>query len=108
RAVEVEVVFLDVLAVIALAVGETEQSLFEDGIVAVPQGEREAELLLIVGYAGQTVLAPAVGAGAGLIVAEVVPGVAAFAVVLADGSPLAFAEIGSPLFPGRLLRARFV
>src|SRR5258708_2622137 len=43
RAVEVEVVLLDVLAVIALAVGEAEQALFEDGIAPVPQRDREAE-----------------------------------------------------------------
>src|SRR5438094_2245483 len=83
RAVEIEVVFLDVLAVIALAVGEAEQALLHDGIDAVPEGQREAEPLLIVGDPGQAVLAPAVRARAGLIVAEVVPGVAALAVVLA-------------------------
>jgi len=36
RAVEVEIVFLDVLAVIALAVGQAEQALLENGVVAVP------------------------------------------------------------------------
>jgi hypothetical protein len=46
RAVEVEVVLLDVLAVIALAVGEAEQALLEDRILAVPQGQGEAEPLL--------------------------------------------------------------
>ena len=51
RAVEVEVVFLDVLAVIAFAVGQAEQPFLEDGILAVPQGQREAEPLLIVGDA---------------------------------------------------------
>ena len=103
RAVEVEVVLLDVLAVIALAVGQAEQALLEDRVLAVPQGEREAEPLLVVGDAGEAVLAPAVGARAGLVVGEVVPGVAAFAVVLADGPPLAFAEVGPPLLPGGLL-----
>ena len=42
RAVEVEVVFLDVFAVIALAVGQSEQPFFEDGIVAIPQRQAEA------------------------------------------------------------------
>ena len=108
RAVEVEVVFLDILAVIALAVGQAEQAFLEDRVLAVPQGEREAEPLLVVGDAGQAVLAPAIGAGAGLVVAEVVPGVAAFAVVLADGSPLAFAEVRPPFLPGGFLGTRFV
>ena len=76
---------------IALAVGQSEQPFLEDRILAVPQGKRKAEPLLIVGNAGEAILAPAIGAGAGLIVAEVIPRIAAFAVVLADGAPLAFA-----------------
>src|SRR5690348_15277920 len=98
--VEVEVVFLDVLAVIAFAVGESEQPLLEDRIVAVPQGQREAEPLLLVGHPGQPVLAPAIGAGAGLVVTEVVPRVTGLAVVLARGAPLPLAQIRSPLLPG--------
>ena len=105
RAVEVEVVFLDVLAVIAFAVGQAEQALLENRILAVPQGQREAEPLLVVGDAGQAVFAPAIGARAGLVVAEIIPGVAAFAVVLANRSPLPFAEVGAPLFPRRLVVA---
>src|SRR5262249_30627295 len=101
-AVEVEVVLLDVLPVVALAVGQAEQALFEDGVLAVPEGQGEAEALLIVGDAGQAVLAPAVGAGAGLVVGEVVPGVAAVAVVLAHGPPLPLAEVRAPLLPGDL------
>ena len=108
RAVEVEVVLLDVLAVIALAVGQPEQAFLEDRVLAVPQGQREAEPLLVVGDAGQPVFAPAVGARAGLIVGEVVPGVAAFAVVLAHGPPLPFAEVGAPFLPGSLLLPSFV
>ena len=99
RAVEVEVVLLDVLAVVALAVGEAEEPLLEDGVLAVPQGQREAEVLPVVGEAGQAVLAPAVGARAGLVVREVVPGVAALAVVLAHRAPLPLAEVGPPLLP---------
>ena len=100
RAIEVEVVLLHVLAVVALAVGQPEEPLLEDGILAVPQGQAEAEALLVVGDAGDAVFAPAVGAGAGVIVGEEVPGVARFAVVLAHRAPLAFAEIRPPLLPG--------
>ena len=48
RRIEIEVVLLDVLAVVPFAVGEAERALFQDGILAVPQSEREAEELLIV------------------------------------------------------------
>ena len=100
RAVEVEVVLLDVLPVVALAVGQAEQAFLEDRVLAVPQGQRKAEPLMVVGDPGQAVLTPAIRARAGLVVGEVVPGVAAFAVVLAHGSPLPLAEIGPPLLPG--------
>jgi hypothetical protein len=107
-AVEVEVVLLDVLAVVALAVGEPEEVLFEDGILAVPQGQREAQALFVIGQADDAVLAPAVGARAGVVVGEEVPGVAVLAVVLADRAPLPFAHVGSPFLPGDVLRAGFV
>jgi len=58
RAVGVEVVLLYILAVIALTVGQAEQTLLQDRVPAVPQGEREAELLLVVGDPGQAVLSP--------------------------------------------------
>src|SRR4029078_4304190 len=95
-------------AVVPLGVGQAEQPLLEDGVLAVPQGQREAELLFVVGDAGEAVLAPPVGPGRGLVVAEVVPGVAALAVVLADRPPLAFAQVRAPRLPGGLLVARRV
>ena len=108
RRVEVEVVLLDVLAVIPLAVGQPEQALLEDRVLPVPEREREAEELPVVGDAGQPVLAPAVGARARLVVAEVAPGVAVVAVVLADRPPLALGEVGTPLPPGHPLSARLL
>ena len=98
-AIEVEVILLHVLAVIAFAVGQPEQALLDDRILAIPKREREAEPLVIVGDPSQSVLAPVIGARARLVVAEVIPGVAVVAVILADGAPLAFAEIGPPLLP---------
>ena len=102
RGVEVVVELLDVLAVVALAVGQAEEALLEDRVAAVPQGQRQAEALLVVADAGEAVLAPAVGAAAGVVVREVVPGVAVGAVVLADGAPLPLAQVRPPA-PPRLL-----
>ena len=100
RAIDVKVVLLDVLAVIALAVGQPEQALFQDGIATVPEGEREAQLLLVVGDSGNSVFAPTIGARAGLVVGKIVPGVAVVAVVLAHGAPLPLAEVRTPFLPG--------
>jgi hypothetical protein len=62
RRVEIEVVLLDILAVVALAVGEPKEPFLNNGISPVPKGERKAELLLIVGKTRQAILAPMVGA----------------------------------------------
>ena len=77
QALEVPPVLLGVLAVIALRAGEAEHPLLEDRVLAVPEREREAELVADVRESGHPVLVPAVGAGAGVVVREVAPGVAA-------------------------------
>jgi hypothetical protein len=42
QVVEVEVILLDVLAVVALGVRQAEQTLFQDGVPPVPQGQGQA------------------------------------------------------------------
>src|SRR5689334_13011227 len=98
-AVKVEVVFLHILAVVALAVGEPEETFLENGILAVPEADCKAEDLFIIGDPRQSVFAPAVGTGTSLVVREVVPCVAVVAVVFADRAPLPFTQVRSPLFP---------
>ena len=58
---------------------------FENRGFSVPQRQREAETLTVIGNTGETVFPPTVGPGTGLVMGEVIPGVSAFAVVLADG-----------------------
>ena len=99
RGVEIVVQLLDVLAVIPFRIRQAEQPLLENRIVTVPQGQRQAEPLLIVAEARQAVFAPAIGAAAGNVVREIGPGVFVFAIVLADGSPLTLAQISAPFAP---------
>ena len=108
RAVEVEVVLLDVLAVIRFVVGEPEHALLQDRVALVPQRQRKAQTLLVVAEAAEPVLAPLVGARARLVMREVVPGVAVVAVVLADRAPLPFAQIRPPFLPWDLRLSRVV
>ncbi len=89
--VEIEVVLLHILPMVALAVGQSEKPLLENGVFAIPQGEGEAQALFVIGDAGNTILTPAIGTGTGMIVGEEIPGITAFTVVLTYGSPLAFA-----------------
>jgi hypothetical protein len=72
RAVEVEVILLDILAMVAFAVDEPEQAFLEDRILAIPQGQRKAQGLVVIAEARQTIFAPAIGARTGLIVREVI------------------------------------
>ena len=99
RAVEVEVIFLYVLAVIAFVAGEAEEAFLENGIALVPQRESKADELVAIADAGKAVFVPAVGSRAGVIVRKVLPGVAIGAVVFAHRAPGAFAQIGSPALP---------
>ncbi|MFM9103075.1 MAG: hypothetical protein ACKOPS_17790, partial [Cyanobium sp.] len=99
RAVEIKIIFLDVLAVITLIAREAEKALLEDRIPAVPQGQSKAELLADVADAENAIFPPAIGPGARLVMGKVFPGRAIGAVVLAHRAPLAVAEIGPPALP---------
>src|SRR5262249_50902526 len=83
----------DVLAVVALAVGQAEQPLLQVRVLPVPEGQREAEPLVIVRHAGGAGLAPAISAGARMSVSAVLPGVAALAGVFSSARSLSFAEV---------------
>jgi len=96
QVVHVEVVLLDVLAVVALGIRQAEQALLQDRVALVPQGQGQAQLLLVVADAGDAVLAPPVGARPRLVMAEIRPGVSVVAVVLPDCAPLALTEIRPP------------
>ena len=76
RAVEIKIVLFDILAMIAFAVGQAEESFLENRIFAVPERSAKHRTLMVVGRCRQSVLTPAIGAGPGLVVGEVIPGVA--------------------------------
>jgi len=98
-AVQVEVVLLDVLAVVPLAVGQPEHPLLQQRVAAVPQRQREAQPLLVVADAGDAVLTPPVRPRPCLVMAEVRPGVPVAAVVLPDRAPLPLAQVRTPPAP---------
>src|SRR5215831_9627929 len=101
-AVDIEVVLFHVFAVVAFTVGEPEQPLFQYRISLVPQGERKAKSLGVVRDPGETVFPPAIGTRPRLVMRKVAPGVAILAVILTNGPPLPFTQIGTPLLPGHM------
>jgi len=97
--IEVVVALFDVFAVVAFVAAESEKALFEDRVLAIPEGGGEAEAALAVGPTLQSILTPAVGAHACVVVGKGTPAPAAGGVVFTDGSPLALAELGTPALP---------
>src|SRR5262249_47873126 len=77
-----------------------------DRIAFVPQRDAEAQVLIPVAEAGERLFVPAVGAAPRVVVREVRPRVAVGAVVLADRSPGAVADVGAPALPVRGARGR--
>jgi hypothetical protein len=84
---------------IAFLIRQAEQAFFEIGVLLVPQGERKAEVLKPVAVTRQPIFVPAVRAAACVVMREVIPRVAAGAVIFADCSPRTLGQIRSPVLP---------
>src|SRR5579863_1778169 len=97
--IEVEIIFLYVLAVIPFTVGQAKEAFLQDGVGTVPQCEGEAEFLFFIRNSSETVFAPVVGARASLVMREVIPRGTIGAVILSNRSPLTLAQVWTPLFP---------
>src|SRR5262249_18280834 len=81
------------------AVAQSEQPFLEDRVAPVPQRQREAEQLAVIGDAGESVLPPAVSTVLRVIMGKVVPGVTVRAVIFAHGAPLPLTQVRAPLLP---------
>src|SRR4051794_2796235 len=99
RVVEIEIVFLDVLAVVSLFAADAEHAFFEKRIATVPHRQCETEILVTVANAGDSVLVPTVSTRAGVIVRKVIPRVAIGAVIFANRSPGALGQEWPPAVP---------
>ena len=130
--VEVVVELLDVLAMVPLVSSHAEEPLLEDMVPSVPERQREAQTLVVVGDTTEAVLAPTIDTRPGVVVGEVAPCIAVRRVVLADGGlcvcavkrslgggteskgkknathPLPVAQVGPPTLPVSLLAAVLV
>ena len=84
---------------IALFVGQAERTLLEVVVNTVPEAPPEAQVLGPVAPPGEAIFIPAVGAGPGMGVREVVPSVTVSRIVLPHGAPRPFGQVGSPVLP---------
>src|SRR5579872_4308230 len=99
RAIEIEVVLLDIFAMVSFPWSKTERPFLQNGILAVPQRDAEHQELIPVADRRHAVFAPAVRFAACHIVRKEVPGLPVRAVVLAHRSPGALGNVRSPLPP---------
>jgi hypothetical protein len=99
RRVEVVIKLLDIFTVVTFRSGKTKEPFFQDRIATIPESKGKAEALVVVTNAKQPVFTPAVGAGTGVIVRQVIPGIAVFGIVLPNGAPGTFGQIGTPATP---------
>lgn len=74
---------------------QAKQTFFEDGVTAVPQGQSKTEKLVAIADAGQSIFIPAIGATAGMVMGEIIPGFAMLAVIFAYRAPGAFSQLPS-------------
>jgi hypothetical protein len=73
---------------VTLRTAEAKEPLFQDGIAAIPQGQRETEATLTVTDPQQAIFTPAAGTAAGMIMREVGPGRTIGRVVFPYRAPL--------------------
>jgi hypothetical protein len=106
--VEVVVALFHVFSVVTLRTSEAEESFFQDAVIAVPQREGKTQILITITNACDSIFIPAVGAGSRMFVRKVVPSVSVCAVVFADCSPRALAEIWAPVLPVDLVLVIFL
>jgi hypothetical protein len=99
--VEIEVVLLDVFAVVSLGRREAEGALFEVWVPLMSECECQDQDLIAVAEPGEIVLTPSIRRVTRQILRREFPGVAFRAVVLADRAPGALRHVRSPTSPSR-------
>src|SRR5262245_8740676 len=93
RAVEGEIALLYILAVVAFAIVQSEQTFIGNPVLAVPKRQRKTEETMLVGELRQAVLTPVVSTRPGLIMGEMVPRASVVTVIFAHRAPLPFAQV---------------
>src|SRR5690606_5948866 len=90
---------LNIFAMVALVVGESKQTLFQDSILTVPKCRRQAQYFPSVTKPRNALFAPSVGITSGFIMVYKLPRRTVFTIIFANGAPLPFSQIRTPFFP---------
>ena len=84
---------------VALDPGQAEEAFFQNRIALIPKCEGETEPLLKVGNSADAILAPAIRAGARMVMRKIIPSLTGRAVIFAHSAPCSLAQVRSPKIP---------
>src|SRR3990172_8270328 len=93
---------------IAFVSCQAKEPLLQNRVAAIPERQRETDVLVPIADASQTILSPSIRFRPRMVVGEVVPRRAVRAVILTHRPPCTLAQIGAPALPVPLAFARFV
>src|SRR5215208_19678 len=99
RVVQKVVCLFDVLPMVPLIPRQPEQALLQNRVLAIPQRQRKAEILVLIAYPQQPVLTPPKCPRPRLIVRKRLPGGSVLRIVLPHRPPLPLGEVRPPLPP---------
>src|SRR6266566_3220174 len=106
--VEKEIIFFDILPMVAFRIRQAEEPFLQNWIGLVPQGKSKTHESLIVTNTQQAILAPTIGARTRVIMWEVIPCITIDGIILTYSTPLAFTKIRSPAIPRLTILMRFL
>src|SRR5678816_2631356 len=102
--IQIPPILLHILAMISLRTGKAEHALLQDRINAIPQRQRQTQIMMNIRQPRHTVFIPAVRPRPCMIMRKEAPGITVVAIVLAYGAPGTLREIWAPLIPRIRLR----
>ena len=97
--IEIKITLLHIFSVISFRSGQTEKSLFENLVLAIPEREREAQATFSIRDSQQPVFAPSIGTTSSMFMGKGVPAFTGRGVIFTHSSPLTFRQVRSPTLP---------
>src|ERR1019366_3836122 len=107
RRIQMEIIFLNIFAVVSFVTCQSEKPLLQNRIPPIPECHRKTNPLQNVANSSDAVFAPSVGARTRGMVWKIFPRRAIWTVIFADRSPLSSAQIRSPALPVDFAQVRF-
>src|SRR5438034_8500016 len=99
RRIEVVIAFLDIFAVVSLAIGQAEEALLDDWIAPIPQRDSKAQPAFAIADSQKPIFPPAIRPASRMVVRQVIPALPVGGVVFSNRPPLPLGQIRPPPLP---------